>query len=184
MTNYMDEIIKDSIPIWEECLNSNFVYGLVNGNLTDEQITKYLIEDTRYLLNYAKCFALLISKCNTLEEIRNYYDILGFVKEGEASVRRKFLQEHNLDEELVETTIPDPINQGYIDALLSWCSNGSLIEGTMSLLPCMLSYTYIFNKYYKEHPNMLKGNKFDYILVEYIGKDIEELTNVCLSVSV
>ena len=82
MTNYMNDIINDSLPIWEECINSRFVQGLVNGSLTDEQITKYIVEDTRYLLNYAKCYALLISKCNTLEEIRMFYDILAFVKEG------------------------------------------------------------------------------------------------------
>ena len=47
MTNYMDEIIKDSLPIWEECINSKFVQGLINGTLTDEQITKYIVEDTK-----------------------------------------------------------------------------------------------------------------------------------------
>ena len=44
MTNYMNDIINDSLPIWEECINSRFVQGLVNGSLTDEQITKYIVE--------------------------------------------------------------------------------------------------------------------------------------------
>ena len=172
MTNYMQKIIDDSIPIWEECLNTKFVQGLINGTLKDEQITKYIVEDTRYLLNYAKCYAYLITKSNTLEEIRMYYDILAFVKEGETSVRRDFLKKHNLNEYDVETTIPDPECQIYIDSMMNWCANGSLVEGTMSILPCMLSYSYIFNKAYRKNPKMLDNNPFKNILEEYIGENI------------
>ena len=174
MTNYITKIIEDSIPIWDECMNTPFVQGLVNGTLTEEQITKYIVEDTRYLLNYAKCYAYLITKCNTLEEIRMYYDILAFVKEGETSVRRAFITKHGLNDELVETTIPDTENQIYIDSMMNWCSNGSLVEGTMAILPCMLSYSYIFNKLFKENPNMLDNNPFKEILEGYIGNEMEE----------
>ncbi|MCR5113112.1 MAG: hypothetical protein K6A63_04175 [Acholeplasmatales bacterium] len=173
MTNYMDKIIEDSIPIWEECIKTPFVQGLINGNLTDEQITKYIVEDTRYLLNYAKCYALLIAKCNTLDEIRSFYNILAFVNEGETSVRRDFIHKHGLDEELIETTIPDMESQIYIDSMMNWCANGSIVEGTMSILPCMLSYGYIFNKCYKENPKMLDNNPFKEILNEYISDDVE-----------
>lgn len=173
MTNYMDKIIEDSIPIWEECIKTPFVQGLINGTLSDEQITKYIVEDTRYLLNYAKCYALLIAKCNTLDEIRSFYNILAFVNEGETSVRRDFILKHGLDENLIETTIPDMESQIYIDSMMNWCANGNIVEGTMSILPCMLSYGYIFNKCYKENPKMLDNNPFKEILNEYISDDVE-----------
>ena len=176
MNNYIDEIIADSIPIWEECINTKFVQELINGTLSDERMVKYIVEDTRYLFNYAKCFALLISKCNNLEEIRFFYDILAFVNEGETSVRKTFLKNHNIDDNEVQTTIPDIENQIYIDSMLNWCSNGTLIEGTMSVLPCMLSYEYIFNKCYKENPHMLDNNPYYDVLKEYVG---EEVTNWC-----
>ena len=174
MTNYMDKIIEDSIPIWDECIQTPFVQNFINGTLTDEQITKYIVEDTRYLLNYAKCYALLITKCNTLEEIRMFYNILAFVNEGETSVRRDFIAKHNLKDEIVETTIPDMESQIYIDSMMNWCANGTLVEGTMSILPCMLSYGYIFNKCYRENPHILDNNPFKDILKEYISSDMEE----------
>ncbi|MCR5350261.1 MAG: hypothetical protein K6E20_04640 [Acholeplasmatales bacterium] len=174
MTNYMKDIINDSLPIWEECINSKFVQGLVNGTLTEDQIVKYIVEDTRYLLNYAKCYAYLITKCNTLEEIRMFYDILAFVNEGETSVRREFILERGLKEDVVETTIPDMESQIYIDSMMNWCSCGTLVEGTMSILPCMLSYGYIFNECYKRYPNMLKNNPFKHILEGYIGNEMVE----------
>lgn len=176
MNNYMDDIVKDSIPIWEECLNTKFVQELISGKLSDERMTKYIVEDTRYLLNYAKCFAYLITKCNTLEEIGFFYDILAFVKEGETSVRKNYLKNHNIDDNGVQTTIPDIENQIYIDSMINWCSTGSLVEGTMSVLPCMLSYEYIFNKAYKENPQMLDNNPYYDVLKEYVG---EEVTNWC-----
>ena len=173
MTDYMTKIIDDSLPIWDECIKTPFVQGLIKGTLTDEQVTKYIVEDTRYLLNYAKCYALLISKCNTLEEIRMFYDILAFVKEGETSVRREFITKHGLNDHDVETSIPDIENQIYIDSMMNWCHNGSLVEGTMSILPCMLSYGYIFNKLYKEKKDMLINNPYKDILEGYIGEEME-----------
>ncbi len=173
MINYMDEIIKDSIPVWDECINSDFVQGLINGSIEDKKVLKYIVEDTRYLLNYAKCYAYLITKCNTLEEIRMFYNILSFVNEGETSVRRDYVLKHNLEEEIVETTIPDTMNQIYIDSMMNWCSSGSLVEGCMSILPCMLSYGYIFNKCYKMNPNMLENNPYKEILEGYISPDME-----------
>ena len=107
MTNYIDIIIKDSIPIWDECANTLFIKELISGKLSYERFQKYIIEDTRYLLNYAKCYAYLITKCNTLEEIGFFYDILAFVKEGETSVRKNYLKNHNIDDNGVQTTIPD-----------------------------------------------------------------------------
>lgn len=174
MINYMDEIINDSLPIWNECINTDFVKGLINGTLTNEQMTKYIVEDTRYLLNYAKCYAYLITKCNTLEEIRMFYDILSFVKEGETSVRREFIKKQGLTDYDVETTIPDIESQIYIDSMMNWCSCGSIVEGTMAILPCMLSYGYIFNKCYKENPNMLDNNPFKDVLEQYVSPYMEQ----------
>ena len=173
MINYIEDIINDSIPIWDECINTKFVQELVGGKISDKKVTKYIVEDTRYLLNYAKCFAYLITKCNTLEEIRFFYDILSFVNEGETSVRREYIKEHNLTDSLVEETIPDMENQIYINSMMNWCESGSIIEGLMSILPCMLSYGYIFNKLYKENPNMLDNNPYRKILEGYTNEGME-----------
>lgn len=177
MINYMKDIIEDSLPIWDECIQTPFVKGLINGTLTEQQMTKYIVEDTRYLLNYAKCYAYLITKCNTLEEIRELYNVLSFVNEGETSVRRKYILEHGLSDYDVETSIPDYESQIYIDSMINWCSSGTLIEGLMSILPCMLSYGYIFNKLYKENPNMLDNNPFKDVLAGYIGDEMEAWCN-------
>ena len=175
MVNYMDEIIKDSIPIWDECIQTEFIQSLINNNLDEDKMSKYIIEDTRYLLNYAKCYAYLITKCNTLEEIRVFYDILSFVNEGETSIRREYLIKNGYNELDIETSIPDTETQIYIDHMMSFCANGSLVEGTMAILPCMLSYDYIFNKLYDENPNMLKNNKYKNILEAYIGDSVKEV---------
>ena len=168
MTNYIDLIIKDSIPIWDECANTKFVEELVLGTLSYERFQKYIIEDTRYLLNYAKCYAYLITKCNTLEEIRMFYDVLSFVKEGETSIRRKYIKEFGYTDLDVEESFPDVENQIYINSMINWCSTGTLVEGLMSVLPCMLSYEYIFNNYLKDKI-VLENNPYKELLESYIG---------------
>ena len=36
MTDYMTKIIEDSLPIWDECIKTPFVQGLIKGTLTDD----------------------------------------------------------------------------------------------------------------------------------------------------
>lgn len=163
----LERIVDDSIPIWDECARTPFVKEITSGTIADEKVLKYIVEDTLYLLEYAKCFAYQITKCKTLEEIRYFYDILGFVNESETSVRRAFIKGHGLSDFQVETKTPDAVCKAYTDFMLDCCKDGNLKEGLMSILPCMLSYQYIFQKMYRENPCIPK-TKYAEILAFYI----------------
>ena len=53
----MREIVENSLPVWKECLETDFVKQLVNGSLDEEKFKGYIIEDTLYLREYARVFA-------------------------------------------------------------------------------------------------------------------------------
>ena len=163
----LDRIVNDSIPIWDECARTPFVQEITDGIISDERVLKYIVEDTLYLLEYAKCFAYQITKCKTLEEIRYFYGILGFVNESETSVRRAFISRHGFSDCRVETKTPDAVCKAYTDFMISQCKDGNLKEGLMSILPCMLSYQYIFYKMYQQKPDIPK-TKYAEILAYYI----------------
>lgn len=168
METVLDKAIKDSIPIWDKCIEMPFIKELCLGSIDDDRMLNYIIEDTIYLLNYARCFAHLITKCDTLEKIRFFYSVLGFVNEKETSSRRMFIKEHGLNEEDVEKKEAHQLCKKYLDHMNDCCKNKSLEEGLMSMLPCILSYQYIFYKVYEKNPNMLDKNKYRHILEPYV----------------
>ena len=45
----MNEIVNDSLPIWQQCLESRFVQGLADGTLDKAAFKGYIVEDTLYL---------------------------------------------------------------------------------------------------------------------------------------
>ena len=170
----LDRIISDSIPIWDECINTPFIQEITDGTIEDEKVLKYIVEDSIYLLEYAKCFAYEIAKCKTLENIRYFYGILGFVNESETSVRREFIKNHGLTDFQVETKAPDTACKEYTDFMISHCKDGTLQEGLMSILPCMLSYQYIFKKVYNIKPSLLK-TKYAGLLEFYCCDEYKDL---------
>lgn len=170
----LDRIIEDSIPIWDECINTPFVQEITDGTIADEKVLKYIVEDSLYLLEYAKCFAYEIAKCKTLEDIRYFYGILGFVNEDETSIRREFIKNHNLTDFQVETKTPDAVCKEYTDFMLSQCKNEDIKEGLCSILPCMLSYQYIFKNVYNKKPQLL-GTKYARIIAFYCSNEYKDL---------
>ncbi len=169
----MNEIINDSIQIWEECIKTSFVDELTSGIINTKRFIKYLIEDTLYLKEYARCFAYAMTKSETLEEMRVFYSVLSFVNDSETSNRQKYLLNNGYKDEDIEKMIPSVENQDYINHMLKYAKNGNNKEILMAILPCMLSYYYIFSKVLINKPNMLE-TKYGDLLKDYVSNDYKE----------
>ena len=122
---FMKDILTHNIPIWEECAATPFVQEVQTGKLPLEKFKRYMIQDSIYLKNYARIYGKAIFHAATLREIQLYYSMLNFVNDTESEV---------------------PENQNYIDFMFEIASHGKNEEILMAVLPCMLSYSYIFRK--------------------------------------
>ena len=79
---FLEQCIQDSMPIWQTCLESEFVQGVAHGTLPEECFKGYIVDDSLYLREYSKVFAWGILHTHDMEEIRNYYSHLSFVNES------------------------------------------------------------------------------------------------------
>lgn len=66
--SFVDECIQDSLPIWEQCLDSEFLKKLENGTLEEACFAGYIVDDSLYLREYAKVFAWGMTKAETMED--------------------------------------------------------------------------------------------------------------------
>lgn len=144
--SFMEEILKDNRPIWDQCAATAFLRQMASGELPPARFRAYLIQDSIYLKNYARVYGKAIYHADTLREIQLYYDILSFVTDRESSVRRRYLEQFGLTDGDIEHIAPLPENQQYLDFLFAIAEGGDSRQILMSLLPCMLSYSYVFQK--------------------------------------
>ena len=154
--SFVNECVQDSLPIWEECLNTPFLRALAEGTLEEDCLKGYIVEDSLYLREYAKVFAWGILHATTMQEIRTYHSLLSYVNESEDATRLMYLKRWGITDEQVQKLPLRPENQAYIDTMLEAARSGSgAAECMMACLPCMLSYTWIFERLLKEHHEVL-----------------------------
>ena len=163
----VDDMIKDSIPLWDEASNLKVLIDLYQGNLSHKSFTKYIVEDTIYLFYYAKVFAYAIAKANDFEEMRFYYSMLSFVNNSEVNIREKYAINTQFDPNYPLGFKPDKITMDYVNHLLEYAINGDIKEITAAVLPCVLSYQYIFNKIKANYKKI--SNNYEDLVNEYLS---------------
>ncbi len=160
--SFIKDVLEKNIPIWDKCIATPFVQGMKEGTLPFECFKEYMIQDSIYLKHYARVYGKEIYHAKTLREIQLYYSVLSFVTDTESAVRLKYLEQFGLTDADIEFIAPLPENQQYIDFLLETAEQGDDKEMLMAVLPCMMSYSYIFQKLAKE-PTSKNSRYWDFI---------------------
>lgn len=142
--SFMKETVNSSMPIWNECIQTPFVQELKNGTLSFDKFKGYMIQDSIYLKHYARIYGKAIYLSTNLRDIQLYYSILSFVTDTESAVRLGHLKQFDLTDDDIELIAPLSECQNYIDFMLAVAERGNINEILMCVLPCMLSYSYIF----------------------------------------
>lgn len=143
---FMKEVLLQNQPLWDKCAESLFVRELQDGTLPLEKFMRYMIQDSIYLKHYARIYGKAIYCSSTLRDIQQFYTALSFVTDRESVVRLNWLEKFQVKDNEIELIVPLPENQNYIDFLIDIAERGNGCEILMAVLPCMLSYSYIFRK--------------------------------------
>lgn len=159
---FMEHILAHNIPIWDQCVATPFVCEMQNGELPFEKFKEYMIQDSIYLKNYARIYGKAIFHADTLREIQLYYSMLNFVNDTESEVRLNYLKQFCITDDDIELITPLPENQDYIDFMFQVAAHGKNEEILMAVLPCMLSYSYIFRKVAAD-PRSKQSRYWDFI---------------------
>ena len=167
--SFVDECIRDSLPIWEQCLNSEFLKKLENGTLDEACFAGYIVDDSLYLREYAKVFDWGMTKAETMEDIRICYSLLSFVNGGEGTTRLHYLSRYGLQDAEIQHLPQRPENKAYTDCMIEAAQNGGMAECMMACLPCMISYGWIFQKLLERSPAVL-DTPYGPLVQDYAGE--------------
>ena len=162
--SFVRSCIEECLPIWKQCLESPFLARMEADTLEEECFKGYIIDDSLYLREYAKVFAWGMTKAKTLAEIKNYYSLMSFVNSGEGNTRIKYLKKWGLDDASIQHLPLRKQNADYVQTMLTEAQNGSgAPECMMAVLPCVISYSWIFKQMVARTPSVLEGKYADMV---------------------
>jgi len=170
--HFMKDVIEDSIPIWDRCTETPFVQEMKSGSLPPAKFKRYIIQDSIYLRYYARVYGKAIYRSATLKEIRFFSSILWVVTNTESIARLNYLKRFGITEEEMDLMNPLPENLSYVDFMLDIVEKGDIREILMAVLPCMLSYDYVFGKVAAEPETA--NSKYRDIIQDYANEQYSD----------
>lgn len=174
---FMDQIIQNSLPLWEEAANEPFLEEMGKGTLDRQQFLDYIVQDSIYLRDYLKAFAMAIFKSRSLKEMQVFYSVLGFVNDSENETRLKYLADNGMTDADVEQVEKKPACQAYTQFLIDIAQQEEIPEILMAVMPCMLGYYYVFDSVRKRFPAVM-DSYFGPLVADYTSDLYKECCDV------
>lgn len=168
--SFVKEMIDYSMDLWEGYLAHPFLQELKDGTLTEEKIKRYIIQDSLYLREYARVFAVGILKAPTIRDMSHLSRLISGTVQGEYVTRDKYLNRFGISPQEWEQMELLPDNRAYVDYMMQEAEKGGLPEIFAAVLPCMLSYCFIGRELTRRYPEQVKVTQYADLIDDY-GND-------------
>lgn len=153
-----ERLYQAALPIWESYYTHPFVQGIADGTLPHEKFRFYMIQDHKYLMQYAKVFALGVIRATQESDMREFGNLITATLDTENAVHQNYLARFGITREVIEHTPMCLNNESYTNYMISIGFKGGLAEISAAVLACSWSYKligdYIESNYpeSKNHP--------------------------------
>ena len=155
--SFVRRAVAAALPLWRAAADEDFLRRMGEGTLAREAFLSYIVQDSLYLRDSLRAYALGLAKCDTLRQMQQFYTALSYVNESENATRLAYLRDANLTDEDVETMEKLPACAAYTDFLLRVAREEGAPEILAAALPCMLGYRYVFEELLRRYPAAAQG---------------------------
>ena len=154
---FFQEAVAAAMPLWRAAADEDFLTGMGEGTLDRQAFLDYIVQDSLYLRDYLKAYAMALFKSQTLRQMQVFYSVLGYVNDGENATRLRYLSEAGLTDDDVDTMEKKPACAAYTDFLLRVAREEDVPEIVMAVMPCMVGYRFVFEELLRRCPAVLEG---------------------------
>lgn len=123
----------------QSCLELPFVQGLADGHLKAAAFQCYVAQDTFFLNAFLRAYALAAAKCERLDQVATFRDLMSGVLE-ELELHRGYAQRLGID---LSTVAPLSAARAYTDFLLRVAWSAGVDEIVAAMTPCMRLYAWL-----------------------------------------
>ena len=167
-----DELLALGEPIWTAQAEHPFVRGIGDGSLPEAAFRRWLIQDYRYLVEFARAFAWAAARADRLESMRSYAEILHLTLDTEMDLHRRIAGRFGLTPQQLEDAPAWPTTRAYADFLVRTAAAGELAHLLAATLPCAWEYVHIARRL-AEGPAPKDRRYADWI-AQYASDDLAE----------
>ncbi len=174
--SFSQQLLDDGEHIWEAQKEHPFVRELAAGTLDQAAFEHWVKQDYRYLLDYARLFALAGSKARDEATMTHLLGVAHQVLDHEMDLHREFAADYGITTEELETVEKAPTCVAYTNFLVRTAYEGSIAEIAAALYPCMQGYLDM-----ADHMDELAEETHEYtpFIEMYTGDEFREATGWC-----
>jgi thiaminase/transcriptional activator TenA len=147
-----DELFAVAEPHWVRQVQHPFVRGLSDGTLGEDRFIRWILQDYRYLKEYARVFAWAVAKADRLESMAWYSGVLDLTLNTEMELHREYAARFGISAADLEAEPMWPTTRAYTDFLVRTAADGDMLDLLGALLPCTWGYVYIAGRLAGEEP--------------------------------
>lgn len=140
---FTEELYEAAADIWAAQLEHPFVRGLSDGTLEEDRFRRWVLQDYRYLKEFARVFAWAVAKAERLESMSWYAAVLDLTLNTEMELHRKYAERFGISAGALESEPMWPTTRAYTDFLVRTSADGDMPELLAALLPCAWGYYHI-----------------------------------------
>ena len=167
-----DELYREVEPIWAAQMEHPFVKGLGDGTLDEEIFKRWVLQDYRYLEEYARVFAWAAAKADELRSMAWYADVLDLTLNTEMELHRQYAERFGLSLEDLESEPMWPTTRAYTDFLVRTAADGDMADLLAALLPCTWGYVDLAQRLAERNPP--EDQRYADWIAQYASREFAE----------
>lgn len=156
--------------VWEDCYQHPFLQELGKGKLEKETFMFYLKQDYKYLLEYAKIFALGALKAVDEPMVKSFTFSQQAVLD-EMNIHRRYMEDNGISLAEADATVSSLFNKAYTSNMMTVGYTEGILELMAALLPCGWSYYDFACRLKKDYPEYLADNYYKSWIETYASEE-------------
>jgi len=137
---FSDDLLAEGTAIWDAQKAHPFVVELAEGTLDEDAFRHWVEQDYRYLLDYARVFAIAGTKATEEETMTHLLGVAHEILDFEMALHREFAAGYDLTPGDLEAVEKVPTCVAYTNFLVRTAHEGSIAEIAAAIYPCGQGY--------------------------------------------
>ncbi|PRM89723.1 thiaminase II [Aliarcobacter cryaerophilus] len=172
--SFSRQLKQKAIKVWEDGYNHPFVQELGAGTLDKDKFKFYLLQDYLYLLEYAKVFALALTKADDEKMLGNLSAITKATLVDEMKLHHLYMKEFGISDEEVKNVRASLFNRTYTANMLATSLKGDLAHTLATVFPCAWTYCDYGKRLKEQYKDTLENNFYKSWIDTYSSSEFED----------
>jgi len=174
MAALFERLRQDASAEWEDYVGHDFVRGLGEGTLPKAAFQHYLVQDYLFLIEFARAYALGVSKAPTLADMRKAAGAMSAIL-SEMNLHVRLCGEWGIDARTLEAAPPSRALLAYTSFVLEIGRRGDYLDLIVALSPCVIGYADIAVRLSQTTSGRDPANPYAAWIAEYSGEPYQAL---------